>query len=124
MNGYYDAYDYAFTMFQLDGGTKKTGSVGGTSTVTASKEQVAEGEEFTLAFQVSGAGNVNALGQIIAYDPSTAIPGERRVATPTRWTGSFSPRDKNGPCFMEAVRCGITWTASRLNGPWGMAMPW
>ncbi|MCI9378914.1 MAG: leucine-rich repeat protein [Eubacterium sp.] len=70
MNGYYDAYDYAFTMFQLDGGTKKTGSVGGTSTVTASKEQVAEGEEFTLAFQVSGAGNVNALGQIIAYDPS------------------------------------------------------
>ena len=70
INGYYDVYDYAYTLFQLDGGTKKTGSVGGTSTVTASKEQVAEGEEFTLAFQVSGAGNVNALGQVIPYDPS------------------------------------------------------
>lgn len=70
INGYYDAYDYAFTMFQLDGGTQKTGSVGGASTVTASKEQVAEGEEFTLSFQASDASNVNALGQIISYDPS------------------------------------------------------
>ena len=28
-NDVYDAYDYAFTMFQLDGGTKKTGNVAG-----------------------------------------------------------------------------------------------
>ena len=29
MNNVYDVYDYAFTMFQLDGGTQKTDSVSG-----------------------------------------------------------------------------------------------
>lgn len=30
-NGYYDVWDYAFTMFNLDGGTQKTGKISATS---------------------------------------------------------------------------------------------
>ncbi len=72
VNNYYDVYDYAYTTFQLDGGTKKTGSVAGTSAVDVSAQQVAEGEEFTVTFRVSNAANVNALGQIITYDSTKA----------------------------------------------------
>lgn len=35
MNGIYDVYDYAFTMFQLDGGTKQSGEVSGQATLCA-----------------------------------------------------------------------------------------
>ena len=69
-NGYYDVYDYAFTMFQVDGGTQKSGSVTGQSRMEASKEQVAAGESFTVTFKAENATNINALGQIITYDPS------------------------------------------------------
>ena len=37
MNGIYDVYDYAFTMFQLDGGTKQNGEVSGQATLCAEK---------------------------------------------------------------------------------------
>lgn len=39
MNNIYDVYDYAFTMFQLDGGTKKTDSVSGEAMLLAKQRQ-------------------------------------------------------------------------------------
>lgn len=42
-NDVYDAYDYAFTMFQLDGGTKKTGNVAGNMLFIPSVESVKAG---------------------------------------------------------------------------------
>ena len=48
MNNIYDVYDYAFTMFQLDGGTKKTDSVSGEAMLLASSDSVKKGETFTI----------------------------------------------------------------------------
>lgn len=69
-NNVYDVYDYAFTMFQLDGGTQKKAKVGGKSTFEVSAEQAAAGETFTVNFKTENVAGVNALGQVIDYDPS------------------------------------------------------
>ena len=68
-NGYYDAYDYAFTMFQLDGGTKKKGNVSGTVGLQPSVTEIAAGETFTIDFYAEDTLNVNAAGKVISYDP-------------------------------------------------------
>ena len=70
MNGIYDVYDYAFTMFQLDGGTKQTGEVSGQARLCAEKACVKAGETVTFAVHVEDAKNVNAFGAVIDYDPS------------------------------------------------------
>ena len=44
MNGVYDVYDYAFTMFKLDGGTKQTGAAAGSVRLAPEKEEVKAGE--------------------------------------------------------------------------------
>lgn len=69
-NGYYDVYDYAYTMFQLDGGTKQNQKLCGASMASADKRQVAAGDTFTVAFDVKNSLGVNALGQVIPYDPN------------------------------------------------------
>ena len=48
MNGIYDVYDYAFTMFQLDGGTKQSGEVSGQATLCAEKSCIRAGETVTI----------------------------------------------------------------------------
>lgn len=71
-NNFYDVYDYAFTMFKLDGGTTKTGKVAGTPSFTVSGAAedgtVEAGKEVTITMKVANPQNVNALGQIFTYD--------------------------------------------------------
>lgn len=69
-NDVYDAYDYAFTMFQLDGGTKKTGNVAGNMLFIPSVESVKAGEKFTVDIYGDSMKNVNGLGALVFYDPA------------------------------------------------------
>ena len=69
-NDIYDVYDYAFTMFKLNGGTKQKGAASGDITLVPSKKAVKAGETFTIdakAFQVK---NLNAFGGVLNYDPT------------------------------------------------------
>lgn len=70
MNGIYDIYDYAYTMFKLDGGTKQTGSVSGMIHLLPNVEEVKAGESFDIAVMAEEAENLNAFGKIIVYHPS------------------------------------------------------
>ena len=70
MNNIYDVYDYAFTMFQLDGGTKKTDSVSGEAMLLASSDSVKKGETFTIDVYAQNVAGLNAFGQVINYDNS------------------------------------------------------
>ena len=70
MNNIYDVYDYAFTMFQLDGGTKKTDSVSGEAKLLASSDSVKKGETFTIDVYAQNVAGLNAFGQVINYDNS------------------------------------------------------
>ena len=67
-NDVYDVYDYAFTAFKLDGGTTQTGKVDGELFLLPNKENVTEGETFTVDVYASDVKNVNALGALINYD--------------------------------------------------------
>ena len=69
-NGVYDVYDYAYTMFKLDGGTKQKGKVSGSACLYFEKERVSEGELFQVLVTGKDVQNVNAFGRVIAYDPS------------------------------------------------------
>lgn len=70
MNGVYDVYDYAYTMFQLDGGTKQTGTVSGKILLVPEKETVKAGETFTITAMAEEAENINAFGKVLDYDPA------------------------------------------------------
>ncbi len=70
MNDIYDVYDYAFTMFKLDGGTTKKGSVSGNALLLPSVETVKAGETFTIDVYADNVKNLNAIGQVVNYDPS------------------------------------------------------
>lgn len=81
MNGVYDVYDYAFTMFALDGGTKQTGAVAGSIRLVPETETVKEGETFRLAVTARDVKNLNAFGRVLDYDPArmefiSVIPGD------------------------------------------------
>lgn len=81
MNGVYDVYDYAFTMFALDGGTKQTGAVSGIIGLIMEAETVKEDETFTIAVTARDVKNLNAFGRVIDYDPSqlefiSAVPDD------------------------------------------------
>ena len=65
-NGIYDVYDYAFTAFPQDGGTKKTGAVSG----GASYEVTVRDGEVVILVMAEGVRNVNAFGQVLSYDPA------------------------------------------------------
>lgn len=68
-NDVYDAYDYAFTMFKLDGGTTKTGDVKGNMLFIPSADSVKAGETFTVDVYGDSMENVNGFGALINYDP-------------------------------------------------------
>ena len=70
MNNIYDVYDYAFTMFKLDGGTTKQGSIAGNALLLPNTETVKAGETFTIDVYADNVKNLNAIGQVINYDPS------------------------------------------------------
>ena len=70
MNGIYDVYDYAYTMFKLDGGTKQTGAASGKIILVPEKETVKAGETFTIAAMAEEAENINAFGKVLDYDPA------------------------------------------------------
>lgn len=70
MNGVYDVYDYAYTMLQLDGGTKQTGTASGKILLVPEKETVKAGETFTITAMAEEAENINAFGKVLDYDPA------------------------------------------------------
>ena len=70
MNDIYDVYDYAFTMFKMNGGTTKQGSIDGNALLLPSAETVKAGETFTVDVYADNVKNLNAVGQVINYDPS------------------------------------------------------
>ena len=70
MNNIYDVYDYAFTMFKLDGGTTKQGSIAGNALLLPNTETVKAGETFTIDVYADNVKNLNGIGQVINYDPS------------------------------------------------------
>lgn len=70
MNGVYDVYDYTYTMFNLNGGTKKEGSVSGNALLLPSATSVNAGDTFTIDVYAEDVKNLNAIGQVINYDPS------------------------------------------------------
>lgn len=67
LNDAYDVYDMAFTMSQLDGGTKKKGKVAGSLSVVPSKAEVKAGDVISVDLYADGAKNVNALGALVHY---------------------------------------------------------
>ncbi|MGN0335452.1 MAG: S-layer homology domain-containing protein [Lachnospiraceae bacterium] len=70
MNDVYDVYDYAFTMFKLDGGTKQTGRVSGSGHYNVSAESLKAGETLTIEVAADKVKNLNAFGQVLNYDPA------------------------------------------------------
>ena len=68
-NNIYDVYDYAFTMFQLDGGTSKRGNVAGNIYLIPDKETVAAEETFEITVYADSVANLNAFGHVLPYDP-------------------------------------------------------
>lgn len=69
-NGISDVYDYAFTAFDVDGGTKQTGSVRGNATLEPSSTTIKAGETFTVSVKANDIKNLNAYGTIIHYNPA------------------------------------------------------
>ena len=67
-NGYYDAYDYAWTLGNVDGGTKQTGDVAGSLTVIPSATSASAGDTITVSLYANDVQNANALGAVIPYD--------------------------------------------------------
>lgn len=69
-NGIADVWDYAFTAFNVNGGTSKTGSVSGDILLQPSAKTVKAGETFTVNVTALNVKNLNAYGSIINYDPA------------------------------------------------------
>ena len=70
LNGVYDIYDYSYTLTKLDGGTTKTGAVGGSILMLTNKNTVEAGEEFTIDLYGVDLENVNAFGAVLQLDTS------------------------------------------------------
>lgn len=66
-NGAYDVYDYAFTMFKLDGGTAKTDKVSGGIALIPSATSAKEGDEITVDLYAADASGVNAYGALVHF---------------------------------------------------------
>lgn len=66
-NGAYDVYDYAFTMFKLDGGTTKTDKVAGDIALIPSATSAKEGDVLTVDLYAADASGVNAYGALVHF---------------------------------------------------------
>ena len=91
-NNVYDVYDYAFTVFKLDGGTQKTGDVSGAIYLMPDVETAAAGEEFEIMVYADSVANLNAFGHVLNYDPSKV---EFVSIEATEMTGSMEALNVN-----------------------------
>ncbi|MDY2777613.1 MAG: glycoside hydrolase family 31 protein [Collinsella sp.] len=66
-NDAYDVYDMAFTMFKLDGGTKKKDKLGGNIVVIPSASEVKTGDVIDVDLYVDDIKNANALGALVNF---------------------------------------------------------
>ena len=65
-NGVFDVYDYSFTAFPQDGGTKKAGTVSGGAGYVVTEED----GHLIIEVMADNVRNVNAFGQVLNYDPT------------------------------------------------------
>ena len=79
-NGVYDVYDYAFTAFPQDGGTKQKGSVAGTAGYNVTEKD----GNLVIDVVAGNVKNLNAFGQVLSYDPEklefVSVTGSDKVA--------------------------------------------
>ncbi len=87
-NGAYDVYDYAYTMFKLDGGTKQEGDVSGSIALIPSANSVKQGDVITVDLYASGATNVNAYGSLVHFNSSDFEFVENSI-TQNAYTGTM-----------------------------------
>lgn len=86
-NGIADIWDYAFTAFNVDGGTTKIGSVSGDILLQPSATSLKNGEELTIDVTAIDVKNMNAYGSIINYDPDLLeYVGTKYVGTGSMYT--------------------------------------
>uniref|UniRef100_UPI0025944C98 discoidin domain-containing protein n=2 Tax=Bacillati TaxID=1783272 RepID=UPI0025944C98 len=71
MNDIYDVYDYTYTLYNLPEGVtnKKEGSATGKGTLVPSVESLSTEETFTIDVILENANNLDALGEVINYNP-------------------------------------------------------
>ena len=85
-NNVYDVYDYAYTLFKLDGGTKKTGSVAGNALLLASAESLNKGDTLTIDVYADNVENLNALVKcFIMIMISWSLPRSKAEQLPLTW---------------------------------------
>lgn len=93
LNGVFDIYDYSFTLTPQNGGTTKTGNVGGNILMLTNKDTVAAGEEFTIDLYGVDLENVNAFGAVIdlggKYD-FVGVKGSAYVSGMTDYSANSS----------------------------------
>ena len=86
-NGIADVWDYAFTAFNVDGGTTKTGSVSGDILLQPSATSLQSGETLTIDVTAIDVKNLNAYGSIINYNPELLeYAGTEYVGTGSMYT--------------------------------------
>lgn len=99
-NGIYEVYDYAYTMFNLDGGTKQTGAVSGNILLLPSADTVNTGETFTVDVYASDVSNLNAFGGVYYFDQDklevVSVTGTTKVAQMTDLSISKTYKDVDG----------------------------
>ena len=99
-NGIYEVYDYAYTMFNLDGGTKQTGAVSGNILLLPSADTVNTGETFTVDVYASDVSNLNAFGGVYYFDQAqleaVSVTGTTKVAQMTDLSISKTYKDVDG----------------------------
>ena len=103
MNGVYDVYDYAYTMFQLDGGTQQTGSVAGNVSLVPQQKKVKAEESFVVAVEAENVQNLNAFGKVLHYNPEhlefISIDQEERVDSMENLT--VNKRYEDGTAYLN-----------------------
>lgn len=96
-NGIADVWDYAFTAFNVDGGTTKTGSVSGDILLQPSATSLQSGETLTIDVTAIDVKNLNAYGSIINYDPDLLeYVGTEYVGTGSMYTQGMTGNIDNG----------------------------
>lgn len=83
LNDAYDVYDMAFTMTKLDGGTTRSGKVGGGIVVVPDKAEVAAGDTVNVDLYADGLVNANAVGALVHFpDDQFEFVGDSLKASP------------------------------------------
>ena len=96
-NGIADVWDYAFTAFNVDGGTTKTGRVSGDILLQPSATSLQSGETLTIDVTAIDVKNLNAYGSIINYDPDLLeYVGTEYVGTGSMYTQGMTGNIDNG----------------------------